>query len=500
MALSGENGPEWVAAFFGIVSLGAIAVPLDPQLAPPELQRVLAHTRARGLIASDWILARAASGEMPAMALSLAAVGALDPVAAASGPQSLAAAPGAESPPCARTVAGSDEAAAILCTSGTGGAPRGVVLSHGNLLANTAAIAQVLYVKPGDVLGSLLPLNHAYALVCSLMALVSGVPLAFADSLRPDVVSRTLVEARVTLLPAVPLVLDHLARAVQEGIAAQPPIRRWIARRSVQVASWLRDRFGVRPARILCAPILARLGPIRGIVVGGAALRPEPVLALRALGIAIAHGYGLTEASPVVTLTPGNWRPGDGVGLPLPGVAVRIADVDVEGFGEVLVKGPNVMRGYLDDAAATAAVLGDGWLATGDLGCFDARGYLHLSGRKKNVIVLASGKNVYPEELEAHYGASPLLAQICVVAAQDDAGAEIPLGILVPSQAALAEDQDPEALDHLLAQELARLSVGLADHKRLKKFEVQREPLPLTPSHKIRRHLVRSDHLGAGNL
>ncbi len=110
----------------------------------------------------------------------------------------------------------------------------------------------------------------------------------------------------------------------------------------------------------------------------------------------------------------------------------------------------------------------------------------------------ASGKNVYPEELEAHYGASPLLDQICVVAAQDAAGAEIPLGILVPSLAALADDPEDHAIEHRLAQELARLSVGLADHKRLKKFEIQREPLPLTPSHKIRRHLVRSAHRSSG--
>ncbi|HEY9897990.1 MAG TPA: AMP-binding protein [Pantanalinema sp.] len=475
VALMGDNSPEWILAFLAIVTLGAIAVPLDTQLTPEELARIFAHAEPTCAFVGARLLSTFPPGRT---LIPLAPEEFLTQAAAFASP------------------ALPDDVAALLYTSGTSGNPKGVALTHRNLWADALGCAEVLYVKPEDVSLCLLPLHHAYSLTCALVALASGISLAFTPSLKPDSILKTLHDAKVTAIPAVPLVLDHLARGIEDRIAELPKTRQWIARGLIGLGRRLRPLLGAHVARWVCAPIVRPFGRLRGLIVGGAPLNPASAGFFHALGLTVLHGYGLTETSPVVALTPSPWRPGDGVGAPLRGVEVCIHDPADDGIGEIWVRGPNVMAGYFRNPEATAHALKDGWLRTGDLGRRDARGYLHILGRSKDIVVLPNGKNVYPDELEQHYGRGEAIAEICVVPAQGPDGAEYPLGVIVPDPAALDRLLGPgrsaEAVRDLLSEEIKRLSTGLADYKRLKRFEVQDAPLPRNNARKVLRHAVRS--------
>ncbi|HEY9855203.1 MAG TPA: AMP-binding protein [Stenomitos sp.] len=480
LALIGDNSPEWVMAYFAIVSVGAIAVPLDPQLSEEELCHLLGHCEARGAFAGERLigLVTKALGEgQPVIGLTVDEF------------EREADEPFPVPPEAAET-------ASILYTSGTTGSPKGVMLTHENLLFDAGRCAEVLYVLPGDNVFALLPLHHAYAFTCLLIMLLSGVPATFPLSLKPDSIVATMRDTRVTALPAVPLVIDHLARGIQERIEAQPPVRTRIARTLIRLSGFLRPWLGVHVSRRLCAPILRQLGPLRAIIAGGAALNPDSAEFFYALGVTVLNGYGLTETAPVSTLTPTPWRPGDGVGKPLRGVEIRVRNPNAEGIGEVLIRGPHVMRGYYRNPEGTAEVLEDGWLNTRDLGCLDERGNLHLMGRSKHVIVLPSGKNLYPEDVELHYLKSDLIQELCIITGTEADGSEFPFGVIVPNRKVLEaqhpEATTPKAVSDLIGKELVRLSRGVADYKRLKRFEVIEEALPLTTSRKVRRHVVQS--------
>lgn len=479
VALIGDNSPEWLMGYFAIAMRGAVAVPLDAQLTRDEIATLLEHAEAKAVFCAERMVQALRAVELPSLRHVLPLV-----------TESFEA---LDLPPAPVHGGSGEELAAILYTSGTTGSPKGVMLTHRNLLSNVRGCSEVLYIKPHDVLMSLLPLHHAYAFTTTLVGMAGGLPVVLPHSLKPDSVVMALQAARVTALPAVPLLVDHLARGIRERIDALEPLPRAFARGLIAVCRAVRPVLGARVARTLARPITRRLGCLRGLIVGGAALNPESVLFFDSLGIVVIHGYGLTETAPVVALTHRPWRPGAGVGLPLGGLEVRIDAPDAQGVGEVLVRGTSVMAGYFRHPEATEAAMGDGWLRTGDLGRLDERGHLQLAGRLKNVIVLSNGKNVYPEELEQHYLESELISELCVITGRAADGGEQPIGIVVPSPEAHARLEEPsdEAMRALIQRELTRLSAGLADYKRLKRFELQAASLPQTTLRKVRRHVVQ---------
>ena len=382
----GRNEPEWVAAMFGAFRLGAVLVPLDVRCTEEFAELVLQRTEPKaGLVEAPfgsrfdrWELPWLELGKLPWSAPKLAD----------------------EHPRPTRSAL-----AEVVFTSGTTGAPKGVMLTHGNILSDLEAGLKAFEISEWTRMLSLLPLSHMFEQVAGCFApLRVGASVCYPGSLRPTHLRLVMEEWRPTVLVAVPQLLALLYEAIEREAG------RGLRGPAFRAALALAERLDERRRRALFRPVLRRLGGALDFVAsGGAPLDPALQQAWERLGVPVVQGYGATECAPIVTITPRHDRRPGSVGKPLPGVQVRI-DED----GEVLVRGPNVFAGYWRDEAATAAAFRDGWYATGDLG--ELRdGHLYLKGRKKDLIVLADGQNVYPEDVERVLTAQPGVKDAVVV-------------------------------------------------------------------------------------
>jgi long-chain acyl-CoA synthetase len=365
------NCAEWVLADLAIQSLGAVHVPLHAALSPEQAAAQIAHSEARVAIARD---AATADRLRPYLGtdvklLAHADLPTFSPRAMAGGSSLSAASRRAPAP---------DDLATILYTSGTTGEPLGVMLTQRNLVTNAVGITKAVGSTGNEIRLGILPLSHIYARTCDLSSwLVHGGRLVIAES--RETIFRDCQLVKPTAINAVPYFYQKVVDRVRASTEYNA----------------LRNELG---------------GAVRRCFCGGAALPPETDQFFAERELPILCGYGLTEASPVITATsPGDYRSGT-VGRPLPDVEIRLAD-----DGEILTRGPHVMRGYWRNDAATAGVLRDEWLATGDLGAIDAAGHLRIAGRKKELIVLATGKNVAPAAIEGRLNGSPWIEQACVV-------------------------------------------------------------------------------------
>jgi long-chain acyl-CoA synthetase len=313
----------------------------------------------------------------------------------------------AEAPVAART---RGDVACIVYSSGTGGAPKGCLLPHGAYLAQYEALAATFDWRRGDRYFSVLPTNHAIDFLCGFVAAwATGATVIHQRTLRPEHLVATMRRYRVTQMAVVPLILQAFERALDERIDAAPPELRRLLAGLTAVHRRLTER-APNPtlARWMLKPIHDAFGGhLRILYCGGAFTDRRLAERFAHLGIPVAIGYGLTEACTVATVN--DLRPfrGDTVGAAVPGVRVRIADPGPDGVGEVQIAGPTLFRGYLDDPEQTASAFDGPWLRTGDLGWIDGAHHLHLVGRRKNMIVTAGGKNVYPEDVESAFADVP---------------------------------------------------------------------------------------------
>ena len=488
--LSGQNHPDWVIGFFGILLAGATAVPVDPGLAPDEVTNI---ARTAGIVAAALdVPTREAFGAAldPARSDSEAAVLLLSELTAPGDPtlwEDIASDPGRGQP------ASADQLASILFTSGTTGAPKGVMLTHGNFCALLAALARVFDVGPDDRVLSVLPLHHTFEFTCGLLLPLSrGARVTYLDELTGDALSAALGEGRITAMVGVPALWQLLERRIQAQVRARGALFTTAFDAGLELNRMLGRTAGLDLGRLLFGVVHGQLGGnIRLLVSGGAALPADTHRFFAGLGLPLAEGYGLTEASPVLTVAPAatGARPGN-VGRALPGVDLRIADPDGDGVGEVQARGPNVMPGYYRDATATAdAITDDGWLRTGDLGRLDGRGRLKLVGRAKDVVVTTSGENVHLDDVEARLGVIPGVAEYSLVGLPDPRGGER-LGLL-----AVPEGSDTE-LARQAAHTRARKSIRaaaaeLASSSRPGVVHLVDAPLPRTATRKVRRNDVR---------
>jgi long-chain acyl-CoA synthetase len=521
VALVAENRPEWLIADHAIMAAGAITVPAFTTNTAADHQHVLTHSGATGVIISGKAIARRllpAAIESPELRFIVS----MEPLDLAQEPPvqmigwSQMLAQGAKRPESEV-----DERIALLkrsdpcCfiyTSGTGGTPKGVVLTHGSILSNLGGCERLLaeFGLGEEVFLSFLPLSHSYEHTAGQFLPVSlGAQIYYAESV--DRLLDNLAEARPTLMLAVPRLYEVMHQRITRATEKSSGLRRRLFELAVALGrqryerprslSLLQRLQDVVVERLVRDKVRRRFGGrLKAMISGGAALNTEIGLFFTALGIRLLQGYGQTETSPIVSVNPPHKVKLHTVGPPLDGTEVAIA-----ADGEILVRGESVMQGYWRDPAASAAAIRDGWLHTGDIGTLDEDGYLQITDRKKDIIVVSGGDNISPARIEGFLCLEPEIGQAMVY------GDKRPhlVALLVPEAeflarwsrgagkagdlSALAEDAD---LLRALGAAVDRVNVKLSPIERIRRFAVAPEPFTtdnamLTPSLKIRRHVIR---------
>ena len=461
----GLNRPQWAATFLACARLGVVAVPLDYRSASDLIERIAARTEPKLLIADAELLQR--------LEVEVAPTVVMDELFAPSGAAGL--------PPAPRPGGGPDDLVEILFTSGTTGEPKGVEVTNRNLLANAEAVAQALEIHPHYRLISILPLSHCFEQIGLIAALGGGASITYLHHLRPASILEALKEERATAMLAVPQVLDLFLSGIEREVRRAGKERQWDLLHAVAA----RLPFGLR--RRLFRQLHERFGgQFEFFAVGGAPLDPDLARRWENTGIKVLQGYGLTEATPVVTLTRLEDRAIGTVGWPMPGIELTIAQ-----DGEVLIRGPQLTPGYWRDPKATAAAFVDGWYHSGDLGEIDAQGRLTLRGRKKNMIPLANGLNVYPEDVEAVLRLHPAIKDSVVVGLQRGRADVDVHAVLVT--------EHPEQADEAIRSANRRLS----GHQQIRGYTIwPEEDFPRTLTMKARRPLIeaRLKELGVGEV
>lgn len=483
VALLSENRPEWVFTYLAVTSLGAVIVPLDAQLTDKEVAVLLANCEAKAVCVSSTTREKLPKSK----AITIISFDAVDGV---SFSDMMKAHAGESLPP---TPADRD-LAAILYTSGTTGDPKGVMLSHGNLMANCTSAIELDIVYPTDNLLCLLPLHHTYpAMACMILTLSLGATMTMLNSLKgPDIVA-CMQETEVSVLVGVPQLLTALRRAIFEKIEKSPLPLRLLAKLLLAVSGLVRRLTGVNIGKALFGKVHARFGPkFRFMASGGARLDPDVYTDMSNLGFMVIEAYGLTETSPAATFNPMGKQKAGSIGVPIPDVELRIVDPDATGMGEIAIKGPNVMMGYYKKPEATAEVIRGGWFYTGDLGCRDKDGYYFITGRSKEMIVLSTGKKIFPDELEKFYKQLPSIKEICMV--QTDRGLE---AAVVPDFEYLKK-MNITNVRETIAFEIEDLSKDLAAYKRISGLKIFKDSLPVTRLGKLKRALVRELYIKGG--
>lgn len=481
--LIGENGFDWVIARLALGVMGAIPVAIDPLVSVEEVQAVLTATAARFAFADKGRLALlrepAAEDRVRVFIMGEAPQGAAP---AAVPMRSLFADPPASWPDL-------DPAspAMMVFTSGTTGAPKRFLLDSNRIAANVRALLASKLVGDADRVFLPLPLHHAYPLVVGVFtALESGALVAFPESASGHAILEGLQASRATIMIGVPRLYAALLTALESAIQARGRLAAWLFGMLLQGSIWIQRRTGWSPGRLLFRRLRARLGPsLRLLVSGGAKLDADVARKLEGLGWEVRSGYGLAETASVFTAnTPGSERPGS-EGRPLGSGEVRIAAQSSDGSGEVELRGPCIFDSYLDNPEANAAAFTpDGWFRTGDLGYLDRDGFLFITGRSKEQIVLGGGKKLFPEEAERVYGASPFIAEVAVLERQ---GALVAL--VVPKLAAIRNAAVARPEDAVRVA-LTQAAQHLPSYAHLAGFALSRQPLPRTRLGKYRRFLL----------
>ncbi len=392
-----------------------------------------------------------------------------------------------------------DELAVIIFTSGTLGRAKGVMLSQKNIASNLMDMVSYFGIYPEDRFLSVLPIHHTYECTCGMLCpLYGGSFVAYARSLKTIV--EDMQRAKPTMLLAVPLLYDKMFKAIYRGIKEKKLIARVI--KPMITATDVLERIGWKSSKKAVFKEIHHKfgGEIRCFIAGGAA--PDPLVAkgLREFGFGFVQGYGLTETAPILTLNRLQDFKDNSAGTPLPHVQIKIADPDANGIGEVYAKAPNVMLGYYKNEKATRETFAGDWFRTGDLGYVDEDGFLHISGRKKNVIISKGGENVFPEEIEDVLNRSPYIIESMVYGEQNEKEGEIIAAQIVVDAEAFIELSEskhvnitPELINEIIDAEVRKVNRDLQTYKQIKKFVVRDEEFQKTTTQKIKRFTVSTE-------
>lgn len=468
VGICADNGPEWSLTAIALLTLGAVVVPIDPQWPAEEVQQALEFVGARTLCMSPRF-----HGELQGSYASIVLDSLLVPE------------PGAPRGELSfeRAVPSSSRLAAIFFTSGTTVEPKAVPLTNANFMANARAVVGVLDVTCPRVL-AVLPAFHVVEFLGSLVVpLAIGGSVTFVERIDGEEILRALRASGSTTMTVVPRILELFLLGIEKAVASKGVVGSLLFRAMLRLSGATRGELG----RLLFRSVHARFGGHLSLLISVAAALPKSTqIKLRNLGFNVVQAYGMTETSPVISMDlPRSVRPGS-VGKPLPGVEVR---VDHQGSalpqgasppeGEILVRGPNVMSGYLTADSTPGAGLQDGWLHTGDVGFLDRDGYLTLTGRKKEVILGDSGKNVYPQEVEFRYRRVPGVRELCVVGVPDPlTGHDTVCAVVVP---------DGSCEQAQIERGVAELSRNVPSHQRVQRIHFRTVDIPKTSTLKFRR-------------
>ena len=496
-AILAENHPRWVAVYLGIIAAGHIAVPLDTAFHADQVAKLVKDSGSSWLFCDPKhlpataqavresgikiVLLRAGESLASTQAQTQAQFS-LDEILAAGPEGFLPASPD------------TDSVAVILYTSGTTADPKGVMLTHGNMLGEVAAVRGWAELGPDDAVLGILPLFHSLAQMANLLLpLANGARVVYLETLNTTELLRALRERNITAFAVVPQFFYLIHERIFKEAAKRGMLMVRMLHFLMQVNHWLR-RFGINAGPMWFGKIHDTFGRrMRFLVTGGSRFDPQIGRDFYDLGIDVLQAYGLTETCGGAFATHPDDNVIGSVGKPLPGGEAKIVDPqpqeDGPPTGEIAIHGPIVMKGYWNRRDATDAVLREGWLYTGDIGYFDKNGNLFITGRKKEVIVLSNGKNVYPEEIEAHYLKSPLIKEICVMGIEANPGDPMSdrlYAVVVPNFEVLKERKIVNTKE-VIRFDIENLSSQMASTKRIAGYEIWQEDLPRTTTRKIKR-------------
>ena len=485
------NQSKWLISAYAMFYAGGVIVPLDYKLTAAEQLQLLAHSQARFLVVEYhlWRAMMAAPG-CSSLKTEFVLVTEAPPKAEIGRARRWEEAKSAAEPRF--IMRRREDTACIVYSSGTGGRPKGCVLTHENYLEQCRSLTAWYPFWPGVRYLSILPTNHAIDFMVGFIGpFVCGACVVHLRTLRPEFIREAFTRYRITYMSLVPLVLKNLEKGLKAKFAELPPIRRAALNGLIAInRAFTRRRSNLTLSRQVLPQIHSAFGgELRALFVGGAFMEPATLQFFYDLGIPVANGYGLTEAGTAVTLN--DFKPfrADSVGKPLPGMEVRIVNPDSEGIGEVAVRSRTVMSHYLDDPELTAETIVNGWLMTGDLGRMDGLGHLQLFGRKKNMIVTEGGKNIYPEDIENVFDG--LAAKEYCIFASNYLWPKTGLGeeslVMV-----LRLDPGQQLTDGLRAELVSR-NRRLPDFKRVGGYVLWERDFPRTASLKIKRTVLAEE-------
>lgn len=493
IAIIGENSYQWAISYLAIVCGTGIAVPLDKELPPEELEQLVVEAEVECILYGkkyeSIFLEMRERGETPLSlfinmedtedrdgTLSQKKLIEKGKVLINNGDKKFI-----------DTVVERDIMCVLIFTSGTTGVSKGVMLSHGNIVEDLMASPTLLEVRQEDIFFSVLPIHHTYECTCGfLMPLYRGASVAYCEGLK--YILKNLQEVKPTMFLCVPLIMENIYKKIwtqarKSGMEKKLKLLLRINRVTNKIGlnlvpKKITDVFGGRMRIMIC---------------GGAAINPAILAGIKDLGINALQGYGLTECAPICALNPDKGMKDSSAGYIPPGFDIKIDNPDPEtGIGEICAKGGNIMLGYYKDEEATKAVLKDGWFYTGDLGYMDEDRFVYITGRKKNVIITKNGKNVYPEEIEYYLSKIPYVEESLVWGKESDDSGEILIyaSIKVDEEEikeALGEDYNDRRIYDLMWEEIDKINIKLPFFKRIKKIEIRKNDFEKTTGKKIKR-------------
>ena len=496
ISLIGENRVQWGIAYLTAMAFNHIVVPIDKNLSSNEILNIIHESDSEAIIFSDSYsgLIKESKNVFKNLKhfISMDLSGENEWVY--SMPQLIKDSPPAHLSELPKI--NPNDIAEIIFTSGSLGRAKGVMLSQKNIASNLMAMTKMIQITAEDKFLSVLPIHHTYECTCGFLCpLFMGSSVHYARSLKT--VAEDMQRAKPTIFLGVPLLYDKLFKRVMKGIQ-EDKVKSKVVPPLLKISS-IAEKFGWKNLpKIIFKELHERFGGnVRLFIVGGAAPDPKVAKGLREFGFNFVQGYGLTETSPILTLNQIDNFKDDAAGIPLSGIEIKINNPTPDGIGEIFAKGPSIMLGYYKNDSLTNEAIENGWFKTGDLGYFDQDGFLHIAGRKKNVIIAKDGKNVFPEEIEDILHRSPFILEVLVAGEKDAKHDEVITAQIVTDAEAFIEYSNThntpitkDLIHQIVSEEIKKANKELPVYKQIRKFMVREKEFEKTTTQKIKRYLV----------